>query len=372
MSNLPVEIVESHGLRLREVRESDLNDIVAACNDPDIRAYLCRIPIPYTRSDAQTWATAITARTRADGGASFVVADLVTDRLAGTLGLHRDRPDDERMSVGYWVAPWARHKGFATNATRAATEWAFKHQMVRLELIHRLDNEAGMRVAMAAGFTHEGVRRCGAPTRGGGRADMAVWSRLATDSGESNPPELPDLPGGQLTDGVVTLTPLTSDDADSYFAIAQLPEVIATTISSAPVTRERVAHRCAEARYRWLLGHQAQLVIRDGSTGAFAGLISLMNEGITKQGMLGYDVTRESRGRGFAPRAVRLLTDWAFDVAGIERLVAGTAPDNTASQRVLEKAGFKREGFERARLPKSDGSGRVDNVAWALLPGDRR
>jgi Acetyltransferases, including N-acetylases of ribosomal proteins len=71
-----------------------------------------------------------------------------------------------------------------------------------------------------------------------------------------------------------------------------------------------------------------------------------------------------------ASRAVRLVADWAFDVAGVARLSAGTAPDNIASQRTLERAGFRREGYERARLPSLDG-GRVDNVAWALLPGDR-
>ena len=95
-------------------------------------------------------------------------------------------------------------------------------------------------------------------------------------------------------------------------------------------------------------------------------------EGITRQFMFGYDVTRESRGKSFAPRAVRLLTDWAFHEVKAARLVAGTAPDNAASQRVLQKAGFTQEGFERARLPKMDGVGRVDNVAWALLPGDPR
>jgi RimJ/RimL family protein N-acetyltransferase len=224
---------------------------------------------------------------------------------------------------------------------------------------------------MAAGFTHEGVLRGAAPARDGGREDRVVWSRLSTDPGEPNSQQLPDLPGGHLTDGVVKLVPLGPSDTNDYFALAQLPEVIATTVVTTPLTRERIARRCAEARYNWLLGRQAGFTIRDAETDTFAGMISMMCEGVTKQAMFGYDVTRECRGRGFAPRAVRLLTAWAFDVAGVARLVAGTAPDNLASARVLEKAGFTREGFERGRLPRTDGGdGRVDNVGWAILPED--
>lgn len=373
MSHLPVEVVENHGLRLRQVRDSDLDDVTTSCNDPDIRAFLPDIPAPYTRDDAINWATEITGGIHADGGVSFVIADLVSDRLLGTIGLRRRSSESRGVAVGYWVAPWARRRGTATNATRAAVEFAFDHGINRAELCHRLDNEPSMRVAMASGFTHEGVRRAGDPRRDGSFADLAVWSRLAGDPGEPSPPELPDLPSGALSDGAIALAPLTPADTDDYFALAQLPEVIATTVTLTPLTRERIARRCTEARYSWLLGRQAQFTIRDAETGAFAGLIAMSYEGVTKQAMFGYDITREHRGRGYAPRAVRLLTEWAFDVVGVARLVAGTAPDNLASQRVLEKAGFTREGFERARLPRTDGvDGRVDNVTWAMLPDDPR
>lgn len=373
MSHLPIEVVASHGLRLRQVRESDLEDVTASCNDPDIQAFISGIPSPYTRDDAAQWAAGTNASVRAGGGSSFVIADLVSDRLLGTIGLHRRSSESVEVTVGYWVAPWARRRGAATNATRAAVEWAFDHGINRAELTHRLDNEPSMRVAMASGFTNEGVRRAGHRRRDGSFADVAVWSRLAGDPGEPSLPELPDLPRGALSDGAVTLAPLTPADVDDYFALAQLPEVIATTVTLTPPTRERIARRCADARYNWLLGRQAQFTIRDAETGAFAGLIGMSREGITGQAMFGYDITREHRGRGYAPRAVRLLTEWAFDVVGVARLVAGTAPDNLASQRVLEKAGFTREGFERARLPRTDGvDGRVDNVAWAMLPDDPR
>jgi RimJ/RimL family protein N-acetyltransferase len=368
MTHLAIPVIESRGLRLRQPVDRDLDDIVTACNDPDIQSYLAGIPIPYTLADAADWV----ARSAADkaGGTSLVIADAVSDHLLGTVGLSELRARDASFEIGYWVAPWARRRNVASNSLLAVAEWAFANKINRMELIHRLDNEASMRVAMATGFTHEGVKRAGTRLRDGSYADVALWSRLASDSGEPNLPELPDLPYGHLSDGVVTLVPLGPEDVDDYFAIAQLPEVVATTVVSAPLTRERIARRCVEARYHWLLGARAQFTIRDANSGAFAGLIAMMSEGFTKQAMLGYDVAREFRRRGYATRAVQLVATWAFEVVGTERLVAGTAPDNEASQRVLVKAGFQREGFERGRLPRSDGAGRVDNISWAMLPGD--
>jgi RimJ/RimL family protein N-acetyltransferase len=75
------------------------------------------------------------------------------------------------------------------------------------------------------------------------------------------------------------------------------------------------------------------------------------------------------RGRGFTTRAAQLLSLWAFAETDIARLIAGAVPDNLASHRVLEKAGFKREAYLRSRLPAPDGS-RQDDVQFVLLAED--
>ncbi len=49
---------------------------------------------------------------------------------------------------------------------------------------------------------------------------------------------------------------------------------------------------------------------------------------------------------------------------------AGTRSENVASQRVLEKVGFRREGLLRGRLPGPDGA-RTDSLVYGLLPADR-
>ncbi|KAL1197558.1 hypothetical protein V5N11_012134 [Cardamine amara subsp. amara] len=61
---------------------------------------------------------------------------------------------------------------------------------------------------------------------------------------------------------------------------------------------------------------------------------------------LGYAVGREFWGRGIATAAVRMAMDQAFeDLPAVVRLQAVVEVENKASQRVLEKAGFRKEGL---------------------------
>ena len=80
------------------------------------------------------------------------------------------------------------------------------------------------------------------------------------------------------------------------------------------------------------------LVRRD--TGEAAGLAGLvLEEAGTAQ--IGYAVYPEQAGRGFATEAVRCLVQWSLEWPTIRRVRATVPPQNRASVRVLEKAGFR-------------------------------
>jgi len=59
---------------------------------------------------------------------------------------------------------------------------------------------------------------------------------------------------------------------------------------------------------------------------------------------IGYVLVPAERGKGYCTEAVQLAVDYLFMSKDIVRVQAGAFPDNMASQRVLEKAGFQREG----------------------------
>lgn len=84
--------------------------------------------------------------------------------------------------------------------------------------------------------------------------------------------------------------------------------------------------------------------------GEFAGQLTVGNivRGALRSGWIGYWVTERLAGGGVATSAVALTVDHCFGRAGLHRLEATVRPENVASVRVLEKAGFRREGlFER-------------------------
>jgi RimJ/RimL family protein N-acetyltransferase len=88
-----------------------------------------------------------------------------------------------------------------------------------------------------------------------------------------------------------------------------------------------------------------------------------------RNGHIGYWCSADARGRGLTTRALRLLCKYAIDELRLERLELITDPDNRASQRVAEKAGFQREGVLRSHLLHPDGR-RRDSVMFSLLPGE--
>lgn len=59
---------------------------------------------------------------------------------------------------------------------------------------------------------------------------------------------------------------------------------------------------------------------------------------------IGYDLAWSARGRGYATEAARLLSAYALASDEVELVLAHTEPWNTASQAVLVRAGFVREG----------------------------
>jgi RimJ/RimL family protein N-acetyltransferase len=82
---------------------------------------------------------------------------------------------------------------------------------------------------------------------------------------------------------------------------------------------------------------------------------------------VGYWLLHEARGRGVATRSVRAAIDDAF-ANGIFRMEAHVRVGNVASERVLERLGFEREGIKRRYL-RHEGV-RVDATLFSLLAPD--
>ncbi|MFJ4869862.1 GNAT family N-acetyltransferase [Streptomyces sp. NPDC088757] len=97
------------------------------------------------------------------------------------------------------------------------------------------------------------------------------------------------------------------------------------------------------------VGYPFVLVDADGRP---VGTVGLRPGG--EEVTLGYWVVASARGRGAAAAGLAAVADWALREPGVPRLVLHVEPWNTASVRVAERAGFRREGVREGWLRVGD------------------
>jgi [ribosomal protein S5]-alanine N-acetyltransferase len=95
----------------------------------------------------------------------------------------------------------------------------------------------------------------------------------------------------------------------------------------------------------------SRLMVEVSSDQVAAGLVGWALRdfgGPTKHWEIGIALLPEWRGRGIGWRAQAMLCDYLFTHTPMQRVQAGTHPENIAEQKSLEKAGFRLEGVVRA------------------------
>jgi RimJ/RimL family protein N-acetyltransferase len=169
-------------------------------------------------------------------------------------------------------------------------------------------------------------------------------------------------PAAPLTDGVVVLRMRRASDLDAIAAASHDPEAL-RWLDDEPMDAAARATSIARAEEGWRTGEAARLVIADAATDLPVGIVSLQFRA-EDTATIAYSVFPAGRGHGHAPRAVRLLTGWAFGDLGLARLVIEADEGNAASIRVAEKCGFQRVGSRTS--PDAEGQRRT-TVVFARL-----
>jgi RimJ/RimL family protein N-acetyltransferase len=178
MTTGPLTLPELSGrqVRLRAFSRADIPTVLDAATDPLIPVLTT---VPNTRDPALAAAFIDRQHDRASSGTgySFAIADH-NDVAVGQIGLWLRNIDHGRASIGYWIAPAARRRGYAVDALRTLTTWGERlPQVHRLELYVEPWNEGSWRTAEHAGFEREGLLRSW-EQGGSERRDMLIYSRL--------------------------------------------------------------------------------------------------------------------------------------------------------------------------------------------------
>jgi ribosomal-protein-alanine N-acetyltransferase len=166
-----------------------------------------------------------------------------------------------------------------------------------------------------------------------------IATRVLTDRLTLRPPRTGDVP---------ELRRALRANADHLrpWSVAPVPGEDLTSLASVSTTVMR-------NRREWKRGQSLVLMITPRSDeDHIIGRIALGGVllGAFQNAYVGYWIDAAHQGRGLMTEAVRATTTFAFRVAGLHRLQAAVMPGNTASLRVLDKVGYRREGAAQRYL----------------------
>jgi len=158
-----------------------------------------------------------------------------------------------------------------------------------------------------------------------------------------------DDPRAPLLTERLLLRPWRDDEADleAYLRISSDPEVMRHIADGRTLDRERAAEQLTRFAEHWRRhGYGLRAAVeRDG--GAVVGFVGVMRAG--QPGVrpgdveIGWRLTRDRWGRGYATEGARAVRDHAFQRLRLARLVAFVRPANDASIGVMRKLGMRLE-----------------------------
>ena len=172
-----------------------------------------------------------------------------------------------------------------------------------------------------------------------------------------------------ITTERLMLRSLRPGDEDDVFAYRSVASVV-RFIPGEPRTREQVADLVAERATAGRIDATSPiLTLAVELEGRVVGDVLLHLDGLDgkdgRQAEIGWVFAPEVAGHGYATEAARAVVDAAFREVGVHRVWAQLEPANTASSRICERLGMRREAvFVKASWFKQRWT---DLAVYALL-----
>ena len=166
-----------------------------------------------------------------------------------------------------------------------------------------------------------------------------------------------------------TVRPIALDDAPAwaaYICLAEVKRHTSMTVETVEDVRRDMEKSLANEQS---VPHR--FVIETPGTRQLVGTVGFHT--VSEQhgtAEISYDVIPSHWGKGIATAACRAATLWGFEVRGWHRIQGTTVLANLASQRVLERCGFQREGLLRNfRMVRGQST---DYWLYSAIPGELR
>ena len=142
----PLPTLSDGRVVLRAMEPRDVPAIEAGMHDPDVIRWIGppdRTPEEVLAQNAERWA---------QGSPTLAICE-PDGTCVGKVWLGVSETDPARGSIGYWLLPVARGRGFATSAVRLLASWGVSELGLRtVRLTTAPDNPRSQRVAERSGF----------------------------------------------------------------------------------------------------------------------------------------------------------------------------------------------------------------------------
>ena len=138
----------------------------------------------------------------------------------------------------------------------------------------------------------------------------------------------------------LTLVPLSGRFDDDLFNLFHDPEVADWLFLTGPPTREQLEARTKAHEQIWAERGYGMFAVIEKPTGRFVARVGAMTTPETGRIEIAWSTVRDAWGRGFAAEAAKASIDHTFANSNLDALDCYLRPDNHASRRVAEKAGF--------------------------------
>ena len=168
-------------LTLRPSRESDIESIYQACQDPLI-SHFTTVPANYTLEHAKSFVRQLDPEGfQSKREIRFIIESNQgpAPALAGVISFHSPNFNNKVAEIGYWIAKEYRGKSIGTTAVKVLTNFGFETMgWNRIEAMIDHDNEASKKVVTRAGYEHEGLLRQRVIRANGDVIDMDLFAVL--------------------------------------------------------------------------------------------------------------------------------------------------------------------------------------------------
>ena len=167
--------------------------------------------------------------------------------------------------------------------------------------------------------------------------------------------------------GLVTLRPSAERDIDSIFQACQDPLIPAFTTVPTNYTLDHAIDFVRSDPFTFAERRELRCVIEygNGTDLTFAGVISLHTINIKNHSAeIGYWMEKSMRGKGIGTIAAKMITDYGLRTLGFRRIDGLADVENSASQKLLMRAGYEKEGILRNKVTRDDGR-QIDMALFA-------